>query len=205
MEEVTCKRCGILFAIAISTRQQREVRQDARAIWCDDCRGFKSVGQCKPHTGEVNWDTMQPLDKHGELFRPGLRLCGREDCVNVEHIIQPSTLEQVRPSKWQGTDKQVLKRLLAEQPDPCVVKDCGKPEKALGLCATHYTQDYRRRKRDNAPKKVRLPELTELMGLQVDTNECLLPSCDLPVHSKNLCSKHYTTAWRRTRKANANV
>lgn len=205
MEELTCKRCGITFTIASMTKQKRESRADARATWCDDCRGSKQVGVCKPHSGEICWDTMRPLDKNGELFRPGLRLCGREDCVNVEHIIQASTLEQVRPSKWQGTDRQVLKRLLAEQPDPCVVKDCGKPEKALGLCATHYTQDYRRRKREGTGKQVRIPNIVELMGMEIDTNECLVPSCDLPVHSKNLCSKHYTTAWRRSKKANANV
>lgn len=205
MDELTCHRCGIVFEIAHMTKQKRDIRGDARAAWCDDCRGSIKVNECKPHTGEVCMDTFAPLDKNGDLFRPGVRLCGREDCVNPEHIIDHLTLEQIRPSKWHGTDREVIKRLLAEQPQPCAVKNCEKPEKALGLCATHHMSDYRRRKRDGVKRPDRIPNIVELMGMEVDTNECLVPSCDLPVHSKNLCSKHYTTAWRRSKKVNGNV
>jgi hypothetical protein len=41
--------------------------------------------QCYPHKGEVN-ELWQPLDVLGELYRPGVRLCGNKDCVNTAHI-----------------------------------------------------------------------------------------------------------------------
>ena len=45
--------------------------------------------QCYPHKGEVN-ELWQPLDVLGELYRPGVRLCGNKDCVNTAHIAKPT-------------------------------------------------------------------------------------------------------------------
>lgn len=41
--------------------------------------------QCYPHKGEVN-ELWQPLNVLGELYRPGVRLCGNKDCINTAHI-----------------------------------------------------------------------------------------------------------------------
>ena len=77
-------------------------KQRGRADWtsCVDCTAkpidkitvhHPALGQiqCYPHKGEVN-ELWQPLDELGELFRPGVRLCGYKDCVNTAHIAKPA-------------------------------------------------------------------------------------------------------------------
>jgi len=40
---------------------------------------------CYPYAGDVD-ELWRPLDASGGLFRPGVRLCGHADCVNLNHI-----------------------------------------------------------------------------------------------------------------------
>ena len=72
------------------TAEQR--RKRGRDLWgCQECQAgqmFKvrtAYGVCTPHIGELD-ELDRPLDKKGNLFRPGLRLCGHQDCVDWFHI-----------------------------------------------------------------------------------------------------------------------
>lgn len=66
--------------------------QRGRGLWgCGQCQAgqqFKvktTYGVCTPHHGEFD-EHDRPLDKKGDLFRPGTRLCGYSDCVDLDHI-----------------------------------------------------------------------------------------------------------------------
>jgi len=73
-------------------------KQRGRQDWeyCVDCTAkptekitvhHPALGQiqCYPHKGEVD-ELWRPLDVLGQLYRPGVRLCGHKDCVNTAHI-----------------------------------------------------------------------------------------------------------------------
>jgi hypothetical protein len=44
------------------------------------------ITNCNPWIGEVN-DNFNPIDRRGNLYMPGVRICGFKDCVNKNHII----------------------------------------------------------------------------------------------------------------------
>ena len=44
------------------------------------------LGKCFPHHGDFAEDEITPVDGEGVAILPGVRKCGRQDCVNVEHI-----------------------------------------------------------------------------------------------------------------------
>ena len=91
-----CDRCGIeLSEQAIEKRKSRGI-YDGR---CFDCRANPareirySGTVCRPWTGEVDED-FNPIDKNLKLYLPGVRTCGHKDCVNKQHIVQPT------PKDW---------------------------------------------------------------------------------------------------------
>jgi hypothetical protein len=128
-----------------------------------------------------------------------------EDCVNESHIIPAHELERIRPHGFNGTDRELVTKLFGEQPKPCSLPDCFRPEKALGFCAAHYIKNYRVRKKNNEPKQLKNPTIVHLMGLEIDTTECLVPECANEVHAKNLCHRHYVTGLRRLKKLKETV
>lgn len=83
-----CLRCGC--HMKDDTANQR--LQRGRGLWgCGQCQAgqqFKvktAYGVCTPHQGEFD-EFDRPLTKNGDLFRPGTRLCGYSDCVDLDHI-----------------------------------------------------------------------------------------------------------------------
>jgi hypothetical protein len=83
-----CERCGC--HMKDDTANQR--LQRGRGLWgCQQCQAgqqFKvktAYGVCTPHQGEFD-ELDRPLTKNGDLFRPGRRLCGYSDCVDLDHI-----------------------------------------------------------------------------------------------------------------------
>ena len=83
-----CLRCGC--AMKDDTAQQRAKR--GRDLWgCRECQAGKQTtvqttyGLCVPHQGELD-DANRPLTRLGKLYRPGVRLCGYSDCINLDHI-----------------------------------------------------------------------------------------------------------------------
>lgn len=72
------------------TAQQRAKR--GRDLWgCQECQAGKKTkivtkyGICEPYQGELD-DANRPVTMRGELYRPGVRLCGYSDCINLDHI-----------------------------------------------------------------------------------------------------------------------
>jgi len=61
-----------------------------------------------------------PLTKNGDLYRPGLRICGFRDCVSLAHIWNPIDWELINPSwrlKRDVTIAQYLEMLENERPE----------------------------------------------------------------------------------------
>lgn len=85
-----CQRCGI--EIPANTIQKRMERGSENRE-CSDCTAMKnhrpiqmSKTGCRPWTGEIDLDTMSPIDSEGRPVSPGFRKCGHNDCMNRNHI-----------------------------------------------------------------------------------------------------------------------
>ena len=97
-EPIACVRCG--QSIPVSTWVKRLARKTDNWDTCKDCLSVNPIKHiqykhptlgyifCYPHQGEVD-DLFRPLDEAGNLFRPGERICGHKDCINVKHIKSP--------------------------------------------------------------------------------------------------------------------
>jgi len=71
---------------------------------------------------------------------------------------------------------------LCELPSPirnriCIVKDCGRPEVAHGICRTHYSRWNRHGNVDNPVQRRR--------------SECSVPGCTTLAAAKGVCHRHY--------------
>jgi len=59
---------------------------------CASCRAGRaktingSLGKCHPWHGEFDMDEVTPLTDDGVAMLPGYRKCGKQDCVNPDHI-----------------------------------------------------------------------------------------------------------------------
>jgi hypothetical protein len=84
---ITCDRCG--FEKTINSRQ---IYRNADTSLCQSCKAepatrvMRGRVSCRPHRGEVDLNTMAPLDNFGNLYLPGHRICGMADCVRRDHI-----------------------------------------------------------------------------------------------------------------------
>jgi len=94
---IFCRQCGMI--ISYEVWYKRKIRNNHNWDHCRDCIAtprkvevsvHPSLGriECIPHVGEVN-ESWQPLNAVGDLYLPGLRICGHKDCVNRNHIRQP--------------------------------------------------------------------------------------------------------------------
>lgn len=85
-----CARCG--QEIDGETMWTRINRGSANRN-CQDCNAGKRYEVkngdliCKPWQGDVDLDTFQPLDKKGQPYMPGERICGNADCVEKTHVV----------------------------------------------------------------------------------------------------------------------
>jgi hypothetical protein len=89
---MVCERCGLLEQL---TSEPGEKQTRRRSNLCASCNAKPATtiptayGKCRPHKGPFDVDD-NPLDSFtGELYRPGKRLCGYSDCVEVKHVEQP--------------------------------------------------------------------------------------------------------------------
>ena len=102
-----CTRCGAFILKAVVSK--RKERKDQYADECKDCRDvrkytetyfFRKVVRTHPKLGKIEclaWsgdidDNWNPIDENGDLYRPGERICGAKDCVDIHHVIAPKVL-----------------------------------------------------------------------------------------------------------------
>jgi hypothetical protein len=84
MPVVQCERCG--YEWSVSSRR-------GKFILCASCRARRvqtisaDEGKCFPWHGRFAADEITPLDDDGKPMFPGVRQCGKNDCVNVAHVI----------------------------------------------------------------------------------------------------------------------
>jgi hypothetical protein len=92
-----CDRCG--YSKMINPRQ---LYRDTDLEMCQSCKAepartvMKNGRSCTPHRGEVDLETMAPLDEFGNLYLPGHRICGMADCVARKHIIKPPRKKKIQ-------------------------------------------------------------------------------------------------------------
>jgi hypothetical protein len=102
-----CTRCGAFILKAVVSK--RRERKDQYADECKDCRDvrkytetyfFRKVVRTHPKLGKIEclaWsgdidDDWNPIDENGDLYRPGERICGAKDCIDIHHVIAPQVL-----------------------------------------------------------------------------------------------------------------
>jgi hypothetical protein len=172
LKAITCDRCGIQFEVSDDAYTQRLTRGVTNPDWCSDCRGYNPSTGCRGWSGDVD-DNFMPL-KNGKPYLPGLRTCGRVDCVVKAHIVG-----------------QIPDRLPVDVRG-CCVEGCERPHNARGKCMMHYRQDHRTgflQRRDAA--------ISEALQFFTDTptkNYCAVPLCGQKFHAKGLCFQHYRAA-----------
>lgn len=83
-----CNRCGGETSSSyVSKRKARGL-----SLVCQSCAARRHLtlktkyGTCFPHQGNFD-ENENPLDKSGQLYLAGKRLCGYLDCCNLEHIV----------------------------------------------------------------------------------------------------------------------
>jgi hypothetical protein len=83
-EFVTCARCGQTFEV---NRKRRKLR-----MHCDSCKVTKATTiqygefRCLPWHGNYDIDMVTPVDEDGLQVLPGIRVCGKIDCVQPAHV-----------------------------------------------------------------------------------------------------------------------
>ena len=96
--EIPCWQCTAPIDADVVYRRIR--RNDPEPDLCKDCKDVRKpvpkelhyvhpvLGEtfCTPYKGELN-DDWQPIDSKGNLYLPGVRICGYKDCVRKSHII----------------------------------------------------------------------------------------------------------------------
>ena len=97
-ESVNCSICG--HPLSMDAYWKRVSRNLPDADECKDCRDLRKapakevrvshpvLGEifCTPHRGELDAD-WNPIDSKGRPYLPGVRICGKKDCVKRDHII----------------------------------------------------------------------------------------------------------------------
>jgi hypothetical protein len=109
--KITCQRCGI--EAVINARQL--YRETESTKLCRSCTAkpvkttMRNGFLCFPHRGEIDLDTMTPLDKNGKPYLPGERICGTLDCTTKSHIVG---YKQPKPKKPKPKVAEVKKESL---------------------------------------------------------------------------------------------
>lgn len=173
------------------------------------------MSNCIRHKGDLNLDTLLPIDKNGNHILYGYRLCGNRECVNPEHVttnIRLARNKGLRPAplfhkRNDITGEQLAK--YAKQMEPgtkpadynCAVPDCIKPARALHLCNGHHLKFTRWRKA-NGVTKVRMSiDNSEMLKYALPASDannfkprdryCHVPDCDGAYQARGLCKKHH--------------
>lgn len=87
-QDLTCDRCGIGFVLSNAALAKRTQRGNTDSL-CPDCETIDKpiIGyydNCRAWQGECD-EFDRPI-RNGKLWKPGVRICGRADCVRIAHI-----------------------------------------------------------------------------------------------------------------------
>ncbi len=83
MAWIECERCGFRWDSATSNRNNRK---------CQSCRATRArtvnsnLGKCHPWHNDFAEDEITPVDEDGIPVLTGVRKCGKQDCVNPDHV-----------------------------------------------------------------------------------------------------------------------
>jgi len=97
-----CERCGVKQDTAVVPGGKATRR---RSPLCESCQAKPvttvqtAYGRCRPHKGPFDADDNPLDDFTGELYRPGKRLCGMRDCIELKHIETPPRLGRPKNPK----------------------------------------------------------------------------------------------------------
>lgn len=168
---------------------------------------------CIGHRGDLDAND-NPLDKSGNLFMPGERLCKARDCVNPLHILTEDGKERIiQRAKAPRTNYEAADDVsIAELSEIaftnaksrfmhniCQASTCSNPIHGRGLCAKHY-QVWWRRAEGFTREHFRyytadvINELAELSKKK--SAQCQFQQCYKKVFVHNLCSTHSRALYR---------
>lgn len=97
-----CERCGVKQNTAVVPGEKATRR---RSPLCESCQAkpattvITAYGRCRPHKGPFDADDNPLDDFTGELYRPGRRLCGMRDCIELKHIESPKRQARTQTGK----------------------------------------------------------------------------------------------------------
>lgn len=97
-----CERCGVKQNTAVVPGEKATRR---RSPLCESCQAkpattvITAYGRCRPHKGPFDADDNPLDDFTGELYRPGKRLCGMRDCIELKHIESPKRQARTQTGK----------------------------------------------------------------------------------------------------------
>lgn len=171
--------------------------------------------KCKLHKGDLNLDTLLPIDSEGNHILYGYRLCNRNDCINPDHIttnIRTARNKGLRPTPLFHKRNDITGEQLAQyarmvepgtKPSDyvCAVPHCIKPARALHLCNGHHLKFTKWRKANGITKvrmsldnsemlKYALPAVG-INKLKITDRYCHVPNCSNKYMGRGLCKKHY--------------
>jgi hypothetical protein len=101
-----CERCGVKQNTAVVPGAKATRR---RSPLCESCQAkpattvITAYGRCRPHKGPFDANDNPLDDFTGEPYRPGIRLCGNRDCIELKHIETVKKALRVRSGNTKTT------------------------------------------------------------------------------------------------------
>lgn len=144
--------------------------------------------KCLTWQGDVDPSRQIPV-KDNSPWMIGIRSCGTANCVTPAHVVGYLDLLAAIAT---SSDKLQLTM--------CGVDSCPKAVKSLNLCATHYLQHHRARRRDGWEKsKPTFEQLEAAITPKSTDGNCNVEGCNKPRHARGICDTHYAQ-WSRKKK-----
>lgn len=159
---------------------------------------------CVSHKGLYD-DDDNPLDAKGNLYRPGVRLCRKRDCVNQMHIQgfkRTRTLGKPVSRYSQADYDEILLIGNSEAVHKrCQFSKCDKKKQARNLCRTHWRIWHHRNKGKDLKPRLTLQDFPKVPEPKpkgwrlepVEKRKCILEKCNNTSRKRSLCSTHYNT------------
>jgi len=171
---------------------------------------------CTIHKGQLDLNTLMPVDEQGNYILFGYRKCGNRECVNPEHYTRdikqakringkyPTPLFHKRHDLPGHELAKYVKPLQPGERKPdteCAVPYCIKKVRSLNLCNGHHMKYTRWRKNNGiTAKRINLDPTPVLQAVQpfygvnhlkAKDRYCHVPECTGKYSARGLCKKHH--------------